>query len=677
MQKKKNVCPECGKKINTKDLFCLECGASIRSQEIESGENRVVEPAKSSPKSNNSQVEEKTIIEEKSSSGIISQESPIGDKTISCKKCGRELLLNDEFCMDCGTRVEATKNNGSNPTSKKKKILCKVCGKKLKRTDLFCLNCGSEAPQIPNSGGSKNVSKKILTYIFLFLILALLLTAVSYFGRDVFNNLSDDSNNNDNLLNSENEILETSNQISDNYDEVTDEPLSETAVKSDDEPSHEPTIEPTPAPTIENVENFNNLSSGGFVAEYGSSIIYYDINHGGIVKAEKPLEFVELIYACNAKNLLVYDGYVFFIDISDNNSVKKVSIDSKEVEVIHDNHIINAFIVYRSNIYMAAEDKLYKKTLESSELTEVYSGSVQSLNCLDEYLYFNDGALKKLIKYNINTKEMIPIYDGNVSYINIHNNRIFFCDSKKTSKVSSVDVFGERYITHSSHSVSFMNIHNDRIYYKNIRDKKMYSMDLGGEVAYQESSRDTQGICSVLGNIYYIAPDISNNLYVNYLPRIENDANLKPIWVSTSSSYKETADKRYHSSKMLDGKIETNWQTTDMASGGVGEYVDLHLINGEKVKVKGIRLINGAATNRSLYYRCNRLGGFIISTEGRGNIDFMAEDDKRSAQEFYFEEPIETGRLRLTVSSVHNGNSSTYKGQVYNNLVIPELTLLY
>ena len=232
MQKKKKVCPECGKKIKSTDVFCLECGANIHTQNIKSEKNMDDKHKEPSLESDESQVEKQKSSQEKSTINEKPVESSIPNETIACNQCGRELLINDEFCMDCGTKVNAEKGNVS-INIKNKKQVCENCGKKLKKTDAFCLKCGTKAPPRPSNGVNTNKPKKFLTFILLFLILALLLTAVWYFGRDVFNNFLERSETSEHLLDTQNEILETTNQSVENNSAVIEEPLPESTMESD------------------------------------------------------------------------------------------------------------------------------------------------------------------------------------------------------------------------------------------------------------------------------------------------------------------------------------------------------------------------------------------------------------------------------------------------------------
>ena len=54
-----------------------------------------------------------------------------------CQKCGAELLEDDVFCGECGTKVEKKEE-----TSKKR--FCHSCGAELLEDDIFCGECGTK-----------------------------------------------------------------------------------------------------------------------------------------------------------------------------------------------------------------------------------------------------------------------------------------------------------------------------------------------------------------------------------------------------------------------------------------------------------------------------------------------------------------------------------------------------
>lgn len=130
------ICPHCGKKSPVGMLFCMECGTKL------SDVSSVLE--KKLPVS----VEKEA---EKKSTG--------SDSYIICPNCGNKSPAGMLFCMECGTKLNASalSEEKAEPVSIEKAeveknvakmddaeyIICPSCGKKTPAGMLYCMECGT------------------------------------------------------------------------------------------------------------------------------------------------------------------------------------------------------------------------------------------------------------------------------------------------------------------------------------------------------------------------------------------------------------------------------------------------------------------------------------------------------------------------------------------------------
>lgn len=107
------ICPTCGKKIKTNQIFCTRCGTKYE------------EKVQNTPLKVESNKEKNNILNNKDEL-----------ETMKCPNCGSEIEKNKKFCTICGTPLVNKQLNQMIAFE------CPNCGKILKKGQNFCINCG-------------------------------------------------------------------------------------------------------------------------------------------------------------------------------------------------------------------------------------------------------------------------------------------------------------------------------------------------------------------------------------------------------------------------------------------------------------------------------------------------------------------------------------------------------
>ena len=69
---------------------------------------------------------------------------------VICINCGRELLPDETFCVNCGTRRQEPPRDGA--VDAEQKVFCVGCGRELPLDEDFCGICGTKRPVTKESG---------------------------------------------------------------------------------------------------------------------------------------------------------------------------------------------------------------------------------------------------------------------------------------------------------------------------------------------------------------------------------------------------------------------------------------------------------------------------------------------------------------------------------------------
>ena len=105
---------------------------------------------------------------------------------------------------------------------------------------------------------------------------------------------------------------------------------------------------------------------------------------------------------------------------------------------------------------------------------------------------------------------------------------------------------------------------------------------------------------------------------------------------------------------VLDGDSRTAWNTN---LSGVDQSITLKL--GKKVKVKGLRIMNGynkiSGSGTDLYWANARAKKILVEVEGK-SYEFKLKDKKGKFQKLKFGKSVKTSWVKITIKSVYAGN---------------------
>ncbi len=139
----------------------------------------------------------------------------------------------------------------------------------------------------------------------------------------------------------------------------------------------------------------------------------------------------------------------------------------------------------------------------------------------------------------------------------------------------------------------------------------------------------------------------------------------EPVVKSASATSELSEYGMTHTAKLaIDGSTKTGW--VEAVSGqGIGESITLTLT--ETSQVSGFTIWAGYHKSSDLYQKNSRPSSLQISFSDSSMIVINLEDNM-SAQTFYFEQPVMTDQVVITIQSV-------YPGTKYEDTVISEIQL--
>ncbi len=135
------TCKNCGHPIESTDSFCINCGTKINNE----------------PVLNQNKISSSNPYFDKNSD--VAAVSDVIDNKETCPNCGEEIKADNNFCINCGTKIEPNHPLKENHISKIKNT-CPNCGEVLKENYKFCTHCGEELEKefkemvCPNCGSS-------------------------------------------------------------------------------------------------------------------------------------------------------------------------------------------------------------------------------------------------------------------------------------------------------------------------------------------------------------------------------------------------------------------------------------------------------------------------------------------------------------------------------------------
>lgn len=170
----------------------------------------------------------------------------------------------------------------------------------------------------------------------------------------------------------------------------------------------------------------------------------------------------------------------------------------------------------------------------------------------------------------------------------------------------------------------------------------------------------------------------NTNIYTNIIgqtQRLENNvlavsnnaeyADITKWTVSSSSTLANEGKLTYYSSNIYDRKLSTSW-VEGMHGSGIGEWVMLITNNGQKLK--GIKIINGYASNMEFYKKNNRAKSIRVELSDGTIVEKQLEDSGIAWQYVDFNREIVCNSIKITILSVYRGNK-------YDDTCISEIDL--
>ena len=141
--------------------------------------------------------------------------------------------------------------------------------------------------------------------------------------------------------------------------------------------------------------------------------------------------------------------------------------------------------------------------------------------------------------------------------------------------------------------------------------------------------------------------------------------------VSTSSNARssDNLNRTYTGTNVTDGNNNTCWMSSGSASG-TGEWVQLKL-NGTQ-SIQGIKFLNGNvwkgdSNNPDPYHKTARVKSFTLTFSDGTSKTYIAKDTRENAYGaniFFFDAPVNTDSVRLTVNTVYTSGSGEYSNVV-------------
>lgn len=205
-----------------------------------------------------------------------------------------------------------------------------------------------------------------------------------------------------------------------------------------------------------------------------------------------------------------YDGWIYYINGSDNYKIYKMKDDGTEKTLIIDNptdhlYVINNSVIYVNGFIISSTVKSYlvfKSDLDGKNITQIISDkNVLTLYFYDNYLYYKSlGNLSRpsFLKAHINGEHHVYLLSsgfaskmtvnnkiGYTSYQleNIKDGWIYYVNADNKNKIFRFDLDGKHESVVSENSVYNNNYYiiGDWIYYSNASDsKKIYKVKIDG-----------------------------------------------------------------------------------------------------------------------------------------------------------------------------------------------------
>jgi hypothetical protein len=140
--------------------------------------------------------------------------------------------------------------------------------------------------------------------------------------------------------------------------------------------------------------------------------------------------------------LYLYNGWIYYISMIDNDKFYKIDVDGTNRikvsdEIFSNKHAMSSFIIKDDWIFFIQcndDNKLYRMKIDGTSIEMVINCSINDFNISDDYIFYNDASEYQypLYKVKIDGSEKTKLTNVGVTDINIIGNYIYCLDEKRS-----------------------------------------------------------------------------------------------------------------------------------------------------------------------------------------------------------------------------------------------------
>lgn len=426
-----------------------------------------------------------------------------------------------------------------------------------------------------------------------------------------------------------------------------------------------------------------NLNNDGIAAISGEWIYYCNYSDNGKLYKLKN-DGSNKVKLCDDKifNINVLGDWIYYTNLNERkyniykikkDGTKRTKINNEKSSYV--NVIGNWIFYYNSNVlYRINTDGEDKK-----EICKVNKGSTYLNICDDVIYYINDGFLYKM---SIDGTQQTKLCNDKVSYYSVDNEYIFYNDFN--SCINRINKDGTKKTKLIESNTTLINSSSGWVYY--FENGILCKISQDGKNKKELIYNDQIDKINVVGKWIFYSVNSGESEVPNATYRIDIDGSITnepndsgwskvfPLKI-TASSYLKKGIIEYKPQFVADRKMETSW-VEGKDDEGINEWIKLLNTrqNGDQMieTVKGIRIINGYAESKKLFYENNRVKKVKIEFSDGSSIirdlddGVLSEDGSLDYQELDFGREIETTFVKITILDI-------YKGSKHNDTCISEI----
>lgn len=230
-----------------------------------------------------------------------------------------------------------------------------------------------------------------------------------------------------------------------------------------------------------NVENIISNSDVEYINTDNKFLYYVKKSDRGIYKNDMQGNEQQLVSDMSAGEMLLYNGNLYFVNNTDNQSIYKVSIEGQvSPEKVVDNRVVKFVISGSSIIYIDDNNKINKFDMDSKLIASIqdkmedfcYNGSILALNN------------RKIISFSSSGKNAKILTEGNITLLNSDNDYIYYskdgglyqfeiASETETKLIEGYDVYKAVYKIDSKLFCYVLNKNSNNIYIESLVIKNM------------------------------------------------------------------------------------------------------------------------------------------------------------------------------------------------------------